>query len=517
MKEKTKFDEGYPYNDMRDFLEVLERKRDLKRINVPINCSKGKTELDSLIRCVQLDFNSPALFLENLKGCNVPETPLVLNLLGSRERTALAIAGVEDWVEAKNRVANALNNPRKWVNPEIVPKKEAPCKEVIIPEEKVDLDKHVPHIWFGGEGNAYITCCLSVSKDPETGSLNLGWYRYAILDFDPDGKAFPEELRKKHLGGFIWWNPPASHIGLHYAKAVKIGKPLEVAIAGYCDPTTQVTSSISIPYAIHSWDTLALSGMLRNRPVKIVECETVDLYVPASAEWVIEGEVIPGEEVRVGPHANCVGFWDEEFKVPVVRVKCITHRKKPIWHGAYETVPPFDHSFLDALGNECELLAELKTKFTQVKDVVVHPPTRSIFYVIQVSTDIDKPYVDFGKSIIHAVWGSTSRFARMAKYVIVVGPDVDPYNLEKVIWAMSFRAQPISDSLLNNSGPAHIMDPSAPLGPQGTRLRSEQMGIDATTKVPERFLKYPRVAEPLIERPKTIEKIRKKISPLFKL
>lgn len=96
--------------------------------------------------------------------------------------------------------------------------------------------------------------------------------------------------------------------------------------------------------------------------------------------------------------------------------------------------------------------------------------------------------------MIHAVWGSTSRWARQAKYVIVVGPDVDPFNMDQVMWALSTRVQPITDTIPNPKGAA-LLDPSAPRGPQGNTPVSEQLGIDATIKVPERFDDYPLVAD----------------------
>ena len=116
--------------------------------------------------------------------------------------------------------------------------------------------------------------------------------------------------------------------------------------------------------------------------------------------------------------------------------------------------------------------------------------------MVQLSVDgAAKPHPEFGKYVIHAVWGSSGRWGRTAKMIIVVGPDVDPYDLSSVEWAVMSRVQPYTDSIINKSGQAFVDDPSAPVGPQGIPLTSEQVGIDATIKVPERFETYREVSD----------------------
>ena len=122
----------------------------------------------------------------------------------------------------------------------------------------------------------------------------------------------------------------------------------------------------------------------------------------------------------------------------------------------------------------------------------------------------DKPAYEYGRFVIHAVWGSTSRWARQAKYVIVVGPDVDPFDMDQVMWALATRVQPITDTIPNAKGAA-LLDPSAPRGPQGNTPVSEQIGIDATIKVPERFDDYPLVAN---AHPDIVAAVKQKLAPL---
>jgi UbiD family decarboxylase len=157
-----------------------------------------------------------------------------------------------------------------------------------------------------------------------------------------------------------------------------------------------------------------------------------------------------------------------------------------------EMVPPFDHDYLGLLTVEAEVLADLRRKIPEVKDVAVTP---NMSYIVQLTVDgAQKPHPEFGKYVLHAVWGAAGRWGRTAKLVVVVGPDVDPYDMNSVEWAMQTRWQPIKDSIMNAAGQAFVLDPSCEKSPQFGAFRSEQMGIDATIKVPERFSDYPEVS-----------------------
>jgi UbiD family decarboxylase len=352
---------------------------------------------------------------------------------------------------------------------------------------------------------------VTVTKDIDTGKRNVGWYRYGFFDLDHEGKVFSDEMRKKHMNACLIWNPPSGHGGMNYLKARKKNIPLEIAWAGPCDPAIHVLGSVSLQYG---QDEFAHAGTLRGKPVELVKCETVDLEVPATAEWVIEGEVLP-EDSYMGTHGQYCGYLDPPWSIPPIRIKCITHRKDPLWYMTCSMFPPFDHYYLLNMLTELELFHELRSRLSDLIDsVVVHGPLG--LFVIQTSVDgVQKPNIEFGKNIIYAVWSSRIRFARTAKYVIVVGPDVDPYKLDQVVWAMSTRCQPYSDSVINRSGEAFALDPSAyeiP-GPFTGKVKSEQMGIDALIKIPERFNEYPPVCEPSKE---AVKKIEAKIKDIFK-
>jgi 4-hydroxy-3-polyprenylbenzoate decarboxylase len=495
------------FKDMREFLALLEKEGQLKHLDVPFDGRRGTNELQSLMNYV-CSKNGPALILNNVDGINTKGVPILFNPFGTRERTAMTI-GHRNWRDAKLHHADILGNPEKWIPPKLVDRSKAPCKDVIIKGGDVSLDKQLPHVWFGKEGPAYITNALTYSKDPENGGRNVGWYRFTqFLDAShPQGGSYPPERAKTDLAAFYWWNPPFSDIGRHTYKASKMGKRLEVAIAGVCEPASHLAAATGCRYGA---DEAALAGGLRGEAVEVVKCETVDLEVPATAEWVLEGEVVFDESEAIGWHSNPVGYYDRVQVFPIVRIKCITHRKNPIWHATMEMVPPFDHNYIGLLPVEAEVLADLRRKIPEVHDVAV---TANMTYIVQLTVDgASKPHVEFGKYIIHAVWGSAGRWGRTAKLVVVVGPDVDPYDLAQVEWAIATRWQPVSDSIMNPAGQAFVLDPSSEKSPQFGAFRSEQMGIDATIKIPERFTEYPEVSK---ADPALVAEIAKKLNGII--
>jgi UbiD family decarboxylase len=311
-----------------------------------------------------------------------------------------------------------------------------------------------------------------------------------MLDVDPEGKEYPEELQRRYITSYVWWNPPISHIGIHFAKARHKGEPLPAAVTFQNDPALSIVAGMSLPVGVSE---IPYAGALRGAPIEMVKCETVDIEVPATSEWVLEGEILLDREELDGPHGNFLGYYDPEFLLPLMRVDCITRRRDPMMWFTYEMMPPFDHAYLAAVQIGAELLAEMQPRFPYVQDLAIHPVGWGNVYVVQLSVDgAEKPQQEYGRFVIHAVWGSMSRWARQAKYVIVVGPDVDPYDMDQVTWALATRVQPLTDVIPNKG--AALLDPSAPRGPQGNTPVSEQVGIDATVKVPERFPDYPLVA-----------------------
>jgi len=480
-----------PYKDMREFLDVLREDGQLKDCNVPIKAAHGDNELQALMRLLCQN-DGPALMLNNLEGYNTPEIPVIFNPFGTRERTAMMI-DERDPLESKKKHARILGDPASWIDPVVVDRDRASCKEVVIGHEDISLDKQLPHVWFGKEAASYITGAVGITHDPETGLRNVGCYRMGQLwnAVHPMGETYTEEQQKKHLLTFAFWNPPMSQIGLHLAKANAMGKRLEVVFACQCDPAIHLAGGTGLPFG---QDEFRFAGGLRGAPVELVKAESVDIEVPATAEFVIEGVFIPDSETTIGNHSNPVGYYDAIQVFPCFEVTAITHRKNPLWYATMEMIPPFDHNYQALMPVETEVLSDLQGKLPQVQDVVVTP---NMTYIVQLSVDgAGKPHAEFGKHILHAVWGSAGRWGRTAKIVIVVGPDVDPYDMDSIEWAIATRVQPATDTIINASGQAFVLDPSAPKGHHGFPVVGSQIGIDATMKVPERFETYQEVSQP---------------------
>lgn len=477
------------FDDMRAYLDFLEEDGLLRHTDAPLRVDRDNKDTQALMRYLHNE-NNIALVMRNLQGYNTPDVPLVFNPYGSRERTALTI-GLRDPLEAKAKLSAILADPARWHAPRRVDAGDAPCKNVRISGDDISLDQQIPHVWFGREGPAYITNGLGVSRDPETGQRNVGWYRAALLwnASHPLSGSYPKDCGKTHMTFSAFWDPPMNHLGVHLAKAARMGKNLEVAIACSCAPALHTAACTGLPYG---QDEIAFAGGLRGEPFDVVSCETVDLEVPATAEYIIEGELCT-EQLPTGWHSNVAGYYDYFHTFPLLKVSCITHRKNPMWHATIEMVPPFDHNYIGMLPVEGEVLSDLQQKIPEVKDVVVTP---SMLYIVQLSVDAEaKPHPEFGKYIIHAVWGGAGRWGRTAKIIVVVGPDIDPYDLASVEWAIMTRVQPYSDTIFNKTGLAFVDDPSAPINAAGIPVCSEQMGIDATMKVPERFEKYREVSD----------------------
>ena len=248
------------YKDMREFLAQLEAEGQLVRSDVPLEVGRDNKDMAALMRHLHND-NNVAMILENLQGYNTPDIPLVFNPFGTRERTSMTM-GIHDPREAKVEHARVLADKNTWIDPVLIEQQDASCRDVIIKGDDVRLDQQIPHIWFGKEGPAYITNGVGITKDPETGERNVGWYRTALLwdAYNPAGEEYPKDYEQRHMAVYAYWNPPMNHIGNHLFKSSLQGKPLEVAFACSCDPSVHLAAATGLPYG---QDEYAFAGGLR--------------------------------------------------------------------------------------------------------------------------------------------------------------------------------------------------------------------------------------------------------------
>jgi len=523
----------YPYTTFRDWLADEEAKGNVLRIKEPIKCGdynslvdigftdynpvpdprgemKGRipeTEMRAVARYLHSLPNNPIGIIEKPIN-NRPDIPVLVNIWPDTDRV---------WgnMGLKNKfdfVAKMAEFKTKRIPPSVVDKVNALCKQVIIPEDRVDLRKDIPRVWVEFNKLCFSGCNGTIiAYDPETGTHGLTKTRLGVFDWDNGDPAqvFPVEKVKRY--GFTTMarpgRPGQGNTGRYYFTNYRDkGKPWPAAFVYGLPTDVHVLAgikSIRWPEDGNEYDIL---GGFRGEPINVVESETVPgMMVPADAEWVIEGEFI-NEDYRTPVSSEDLGLgfvWGEALW-PVFKVKCITHRKDPLWTATtFSSVGSTDHqgvhSGLSAGCGLADAVYGMRKMGLKIKDIV----TKGIWTVIiQLEVDgKDKPSPDYGMQVGRMAGG---------KYTIVVGPDIDPNNVEEVLWAVGTRA-PQNEWYAIPEAPAG--KPPIPRYGVFNELTTD-MGftvIDATIPSPGRFDTFPPRTEPPAWERMAIERIRRKI------
>lgn len=423
-------------NDLRGFLATLREAGELATVSAPVALEQevGAICFENLGR------RGPGLLFER-PGAS--PFSLAVDLLATRRRYALALG-----VKAEELSAEWNRRAREPLSPVIV--EEGACQERVLTGGDIDLTKLPVPVWNKSDGGPFLTLSCHISRDPVTGVRNVGVYRNQVHDRDTLGILME----------------PYAHLRLQIAKAP--GKPFPVAIALGGDPVVLMTATAPIPFGI---DELGIAGALRGKPLELVKCRTVPLEVPATAEIVIEGEILTNEAREEGPFGEFTGYYGgTRAPRPTIRVKAITHRERPILHGTYEGKPPSGSAMLVAVPREAELMRQIA--LPGVKQVHMSPGGGGAFHAV---VSVEKPYEGFGKHVGLAVLGATA--GRSVKRVIIVDADVDPFDPVAVEWAIATRVQAHRNIDIIKEMPGVILDPSMPN--RLPRLTSKMI-IDAT-------------------------------------
>lgn len=533
---------AYPFRSLRQWLEEEDKLGNVLRIHAPIKCGDygnivdigggipGKipeTEIRATVRYLHTLPGKPIGILENPAN-NRPDIPVVLNPWPSRERTLRGLGCSKQEFCHKLEVVEA--NRIRSVE---VPSDRAACKEVVIPEKELDLRKDIPRCWVEFNQVLWSTCNGTiVVHDPRTGNHDLGKVRmgqYEWKDADPSSP-FPEERLKRYtFATLIYAGQVSSNAGRYYFREYLSKKtPMPAAFIFGVPTDIHVVAALRCFRWPEGGDEYELVGALRGEPLELVASETIPgLKVPADAEWVIEGEFIPEDE-KMPPYAEDIasGYMFGGELCPVFKVKCITHRRDPVWdattfsssgssvvpgsrmYGSHEG----PHTGLQFLNCEPGAINHLRGLGFKVKDVVMIGGGREVV-VVQLEVDgADKPAPHYGKRVLMALHGNPAvTIGPVTKYLMVVGPDINPYDFNDVMWAVGTRSMPVSDSVMIEKGMAGWGDPGALPGPLGWKSYGEQMMIDATIKVPERYTSFPPRAEPLEWEEHAVNMLRKRI------
>lgn len=454
---------GY-YNSLREHLDALERKNKLLKIAGPVNLETEVCPLYWLQLRGLPEEKLKCLLYENVRNARGDKCHRVSlgHYDASREIMALGLMCSQE--DIKEKWCQAYNHP---IAPEIV--SEGPVQEVQISGKELDklglgiLPAPVENPGYSGDVR---TTNQFISKDPETGIRNVGTYSGHISG--------PKSMR--------WGLSPSHHGGVHLKKARARGLKLEVAIVVGNTPNVALAATAPLPYGM---DELALAGGLAGEPVKLVKCKTIDLEVPANAEIVIEGEVSNEYMEPKAAFGDYPGYICEveNAYAPVIDVKCITHRRDPIFTATTVGFPIPNGSVLGSVSNEAMLYQHLKYQcyIPGILDVVMK--MASDILVVQIKKD--SPWQPW--QVLNAISGYTPY---MGKVTIVVDEDINPRDDHLLNWALAYRMQPHRDvRIITHRVPK--LDPSA--SPPGAVMAERSfpsptgasaMLIDATRKWP---------------------------------
>ncbi|MDE0824379.1 MAG: menaquinone biosynthesis decarboxylase [Dehalococcoidia bacterium] len=451
------------FKDLREFIRFLEDKGELRRIKTPVNHELEITEItDRVIRS-----GGPALLFENVTGF---DAPVLINMYGTHQRTAwaLGVENVDDLVDRIDGLLNLMHGPPKGLmnklrtlgqivqlgshQPKTV--NNAPCQEVVVHGDDVDLYKFPIMKCWPLDGGPFVTLPLVVTRDPETGVQNYGTYRMQVYD--------------KQTTGMHW---QTHKVGTHhYRMSHELGLDrLDVAVALGGDPATIWTGSAPLP---PDMDEMVMAGFLREEGVDLVKAKTNDLMVPAQAEIILEGYVVPGEERDEGPFGDHTGYYSMEEPYPVFHITCITHRKEPIYPAALVGRPPMEDYYMGKV-TERIFLPMMKLVLPELVDI--NMPAEGSFHNL-VIVSIKKEYPGQGRKVMHGLWGLG--LMSLVKTIIVVDHNVDVQNISEVAWRVTNNFDPGED-LVFADGPIDDLDIGSPSPKYG-----KKMGIDATIKGP---------------------------------
>jgi len=454
------------FKDLREFIDLLEQAGELKRVKAEVDPYLEITEIsDRTLRA-----GGPALLFENPKGSSVP---LLANLFGNTKRVAMAM-GQED-LEGLRDVGRLLaflkepSPPKGWrdlwqslpsyknvLNMPPAVRKSAPCQEVVVEEDDVDLGFLPVQTCWPGDVGPLVTWPLVITRGPEKERQNLGIYRMQVIGRN---KLIMRWL--SHRGGaldFREWQQ--KHPGQ--------GFPVSIAIGA--DPATILATVTPVPDTLSEY---AFAGLLRNSKTEVVKSLTNDLQIPASAEIVLEGVIEPDEMADEGPYGDHTGYYNEVERFPVFTVEKMTHRKDPIYHSTYTGRPPDEPAMLGVALNEV-FVPLLQKQYPEITDFYL--PAEGCSYRMAI-VSMKKQYPGHAKRVMMGVWSFLRQFM-YTKFVVVVDDDVNVRQWEDVIWAITTRMDPARDTVMIENTPIDYLDFASPVAGLGSK-----MGMDATNKM----------------------------------
>ena len=450
------------YKNLREFIDVLEREGELLRIKDEVSAHLEISHITDLAS--KSPHGGKALLFENVRDS---EFPVITNAFGSIKRICLAL-GVGNLDELGARIDDIMNikAPRSFMDVgRVLPTaldlfksmpraagKKAPCQEVVHLGDDVDL-RRIPvlHCW-PQDGGPFVTLPLVFTRSLATGKRNMGMYRLQLFD--------------RNTTGMHWHiHKDGSHFFNEYVKA---GKRMEVAVAIGTDPATTYAATAPLPRGI---DEMMLAGFIRHKTVPMVKCLTVDLEVPAEAEFVLEGYVDPGELRREGPFGDHTGYYSLVDDYPVFHVTAVTHKREAVYSATVVGRPPMEDCYL-AKATERLFLPLLKMVMPEIRDYFM--PWEGVFHNIVV-VSIAKEYPGQARKVMHGLWGQGQMSFCKAIVVVDEGLDITGYAS---LMNEFMSTLDVNTDVMVTSGILDVLDHSAP-----EPLYGGKIGIDLTSRV----------------------------------
>jgi 4-hydroxy-3-polyprenylbenzoate decarboxylase len=480
------------YDDLRDWIKALERAGELKRVRTEADPILEITEIADRVsksRDKHGNVGGKALLFEKVKG--YPGAQLLINQFGSARRMRLALE-VDALDEIAERIRGFMDvkSPQGFLDKmkmlpmlaekgKLFPKTMAtgPCKEVIKRDNFSLLDFPILQCWPKDAGR-FITLPCVITRDPKTGKRNVGMYRMQIYDERTTGmhwqrqkvaaEHYRDRLRETQSGASLKVDLMArSSGGAMLAAGERPSGRMDVAVAIGTDPALTFSAIVPAPPEVEEF---IIAGFLRQKPVELVKCETVDLEVPANAEIVLEGYVNLDELRTEGPFGDHTGFYSLEDEYPVFHVTCVTHRKDPIYATTVVGKPPQEDAWM---GKAVERIFLPLMKLTIPELVDVNLPIEGVFHNLMI-VSIRKSYPGQARKVMNAIWSLGQ--AMFTKCIIVVDEDVDVQDVADVTLKALNNIDPERD-IQFTLGPVDSLDHAARLANYGSK-----MGIDATRK-----------------------------------
>lgn len=453
--------------DLRDFLDYLEQRGELKRITHPIDPHYEMTEIsDRTLRA-----KGPALLFENPLGYDFP---VLTNLFGTPERVAMGMGrqqvqelrdvgqwlaylkepepprGLKELIEKLPVFKQVLNMPVKRL-------RRAPCQEIVWQGDAVDLDKIPVMSCWPDDVAPLLTWGLTITRGPHKKRQNLGIYRQQKI------------ARNKVI--MRWLAHRGGALDLRDWMEKHPGEPFPVSVAFGADPATILGAVTPVPDTLSEY---AFAGLLRGSRTEVVKSISNDLEVPASAEIVLEGYIDPNEFADEGPYGDHTGYYNEVERHHVFTVTHVTMRNKPIYHSTYTGRPPDEPAVLGVALNEV-FVPILQKQFPEIADFYLPPEGCS--YRMAIVT-LKKQYPGHAKRVMLGVWSFLRQFM-YTKFVIVCDEQVNARDWPQVIAAMVNHMSPLRDTLFIEHTPIDSLDFASPVVGLGSKI-----GLDATVKWP---------------------------------